>query len=61
MSDITNAQDFYGSAFTTARADNLNKACKYLDMAIRADTDTKREMALTAALKAEAAAFVPAA
>lgn len=57
MSDITNASKFYGAAFTPERSENLLKACKYLDMALRAETDSKREMAFNAAVKAEAAAF----
>lgn len=54
---MTNAKQFYGSAYTQERADNLDKAFKYLEMAIRADTETKREMAFNAALKNETAAF----
>lgn len=54
---MTDAKKFYGAAYTPERAENLDKAVKYLDMAIRADTDTKREMAFSAALKNEAAAF----
>lgn len=57
MDNLTNAQTFYGAAFTPERAENLTKATKYLDMAIRADSETKREMAFNAALKSEAAAF----
>jgi hypothetical protein len=55
----TDAAKFYGPAFTEARAENLTKAVKYLDMAIRAEGDggTKVDMAFNAALKAEAAAF----
>jgi hypothetical protein len=53
----TNPAKFYGSAYTSDRAANLDKATKYLDMAIRAETDSKREMAFNAALKAEQAAF----
>lgn len=53
----TDAAKFYGTAFTPERAANLTKAVKYLDMAIRADTDSKREMAFAAALRAEATAF----
>ena len=57
MSEQTNAAKFYGSAYTTARSEKLEKAVRYLDMAIRADTETKQEMAFNAALKQEAEAF----
>jgi hypothetical protein len=53
----TDPAKFYGPAFTPERAENLTKAAKYLDMALRADTDSKRDMAMNAALKAEANAF----
>lgn len=54
---MTDAAKFYGPAFTPERAENLTRAVKYLDMAVRAETESKREMAFNAALKAEAAAF----
>ncbi len=54
---MTDAAKFYGTAFTAERADNLTKAVKYLDMAIRAETESKQEMAFNAALRSEAAAF----
>ena len=54
---MTNAATFYGPAYTPERAANLDKATRYLDMALRAETESKQEMAFNAALKAEAAAF----
>jgi hypothetical protein len=57
MSNII-ASQFYGKAFTPEREENLLKAVKYLDMALRAETETKQNMAFAAALKADAAAFV---
>ena len=54
---MTDAAKFYGSAFTPERADVLTQAVQYLDMAIRAETDSKREMAFKAALRQEEAAF----
>lgn len=54
---MTDAKKFYGAAYTPERAERLEKAVKYLDMAIRSDTDNKREMAFNAALKSEAEAF----
>lgn len=55
----TDAAKFYGAAFTESRAENLTKAVKYLDMAIRGEGEggNKSEMAFNAALKSEAAAF----
>lgn len=58
---MIDAAKFYGTAFTAERSENLSKAVRYLDMALRADTDSKREMAFNAAVKAEAAAFSQAA
>lgn len=57
-----NAQTFYGNAYTPERAALLDKAFKYLDMAIRSEAlgaagESKVNMAFSAALKAEAEAF----
>jgi len=54
---VTDPARFYGTAYTPERAEQLSKATKYLDMALRAETENKQEMAFNAALKAEAAAF----
>lgn len=57
---LTNPASFYGAAFTEARSASLTKACRYLDMACRAEAageDHKVEMALSAALKSEKEAF----
>jgi hypothetical protein len=56
---MTDAAKFYGTAFTPERAENLTKAVKYLDMALRNENEpgNKADMAMNAALKAEAAAF----
>lgn len=54
---VTDPSKFYGSAYTPERKPKLDMATKYLDMAIRADTETKQNMAFNAALKAEAEAF----
>jgi len=58
---MTNAEKFYGKAYTPERAEQLDKAHKYLMMAVRAEANgetNKIEMAFNAALKAEAVAFV---
>jgi hypothetical protein len=50
---MTDAQKFYGTAYTVERAANLTKATRYLDMACRAEGSGephKVEMALNAAL-----------
>lgn len=57
---MTDAAKFYGPAFTPARAEALTRAVKYLDMGVRAEANgeaNKVEMAMNAAVKAEAAAF----
>ncbi len=57
---LTNASTFYGAAFSEARGPFLTKACRYLDMACRAEQSGeahKVEMAMSAALKAEKEAF----
>lgn len=64
----TNAQEFYGNAFTSAssaRKLGLEKAYKFLDMAIRSEAGgeanvSKTNMAFNAALKHEADAFATA-
>jgi hypothetical protein len=56
----TDAEKFYGSAFTEERKETLSKAVKYLDMAVRAEANgetNKIDMALNAALKAESLVF----
>ena len=58
MSDKTDPDKFYGPAFTPERSEKLTKACNFLDMACRAETDQKREMAFNAALKLEREALV---
>lgn len=57
---MTIASKFYGNAYNSDRAEQLDKAVKYLDMAIRAEANgegNKIDMAFNAAVKAEAAAF----
>jgi hypothetical protein len=54
---MTEAQKFYGASYAKGNGEVLEKAHRYLEMAIKADTETKREMAFKAALKAEAEAF----
>lgn len=57
---MTDAPQFYGKAYAEAeqpRKAKLDAAVKYLDMAIRADTEQKQNMAFNAALKNEAEAF----
>lgn len=57
---MTDAKKFYGSAYTADRAAKLEAACRYLDMALRAEVageTNKIDMAFRAALKNEAEAF----
>ncbi len=39
---MTVAKEFYGSAYTPERAEKLEKAVRYLDMACRADIPSSR-------------------
>lgn len=58
MTNATDAKTFYGPSYEKAsNPAKLETAVRYLDMAIRADTETKQNMAFNAALKAEAEAF----
>lgn len=54
------AKDFYGTAYTPERSEKLDKAFNFLNMALRAEAeknDNKVNMAMNAAVKAEAEAF----
>ena len=54
---MTTAAEYYGKAYIPARAVLLDKAFRYLEMATRAETETKEAMAFKAACKAEEEAF----
>lgn len=55
---MTDARAFYGPSYDKANnKTKLETAVRYLDMACRADSETKENMALNAAVKAEAEAF----
>lgn len=54
------AKEFYGPAYTPARAESLEKSFKYLEMAVKADEakdENKARMAWNAAVKYEGEAF----
>lgn len=51
------AKTLYGSAYTQDRANFLDKAFRFLSMALRAENTTKESMAFNAAVKAESEAF----